>query len=1251
VERDDERELQAGEQDGIEFHALGVLLFPSTALARDCMHFTPPGTGLQLQHRFASVHVNSLPASSKWSPRLRNGAVGVALAVALYALFGFLVLPLLVKPKLEAQLTQQLGRRATLGRLEFNPFTLRARLLDFALTDRDPARPFARFARLELDVSAASLRYMAPVFDEVRLVAPRIDLVRNVDETYSIDDLIARGPPQQPEEPTPAFSLNNIVVEDGTVSLDDRPHGRMLVVSKIGIGIPFLSSIAHDAKIRVTPRLEGLFDRARLALAGNSTSPFADTQEATLDIDLDALPLAQYAAYAALPGGLKITDGALTTRLKLAFTTDKHVARSVSLSGSVRVDKPALARKDGTPLAGAGAIDVALAKLDWLQRSVALDRVVVSAPQADVRRAADGTLEIAALSGAGAPRQSPPSGRPWTFSVADLRIADGIARIADASVSPTFEIVLSGIGIEGKRIASAGAPGSIGVRFAADDGAQVEMQGELDLRAGAARGHFACRQFHLARLHPYYAPALNVEIRRATVDLAGDFDTRGNGAATAFTLKQGTVHLADVEAAIAGERNPLWRFASADVDGVALDLAARQVAIERVTMAQASIDVVREANGHVNVERLVRTAATHAQRDGSASARSTSGGGWNVLVRKLEGERIAAAIEDRSALPPVKLRLSDARLRLANIGTARGEKSPIELAARIGSKGRLRLEGTLAQQPLAADWRVEATNVDLVPLRPYFEPRTNIVVTSGSANAKGRLKFAARSGAPSVAYQGNVVVNGFGSLDRPSSQELLRWQSLTLTGVDATSDPFRLAVASIGMDRFYARVILNDDATLNLTRLLAPEAAATQAEASGPSKTVAGVTTRELSPQAERADLPVSIGRIEVSNGELQYSDFFVRPNYTAHLTDVAGSVSSLSASQAGAVELSARVEGTAPVDVRGTLNPFARDLQLDLTGKATDVDLPPLTPYSVKYAGYGIQKGKLSFEVHYRVDDRKLAATNKLKLDQLTFGERVASPTATRLPVLLAVSLLKDRNGVINLDLPIRGTLDDPQFSVWGILVQIFVNLVTKAVTAPFALLASIGGGGGEQLAYVEFAPGRADLEAAAEAKLETLSKALADRPGIRIEAAGRAVPEIDRDGLKRASLDRALRTEKQKALAAAGESAPALDAVTIGSDEYPKLLATVYSDAKIPDKPRNVLGIAKSIPPAEMEALLLASYRVDDEALATLANRRAQAVKEWFVRKGNLPSERVFVVAPKLAATGIADQGAATRVDFAIR
>jgi len=175
--------------------------------------------------------------------------------------------------------------------------------------------------------------------------------------------------------------------------------------------------------------------------------------------------------------------------------------------------------------------------------------------------------------------------------------------------------------------------------------------------------------------------------------------------------------------------------------------------------------------------------------------------------------------------------------------------------------------------------------------------------------------------------------------------------------------------------------------------------------------------------------------------------------------------------------------------------------------------------------------------------------------------------------------------------------------------------------------------------------------LSADSETKLRSLAKALADRPALKLDAAGRAIPDVDRDGLKRVTLDRAMRTQKQKFLVAQGESAPAIDTLKIEAAEYPKYLALVYRDADIPDKPRNVIGVAKDVPPAEMEALLLASYRADDEALHSLANRRALAVKEWFVGTGAIASERVFVVASKLSDDGISDKGAPTRVDFSIR
>ena len=1221
--------------------------------------------------RIASIMATPpAPSEPKWRRRLRRTLIAIGVVAALVAVLGFFVVPPIAKSKIESLASSELGRSATLGKLTFNPFTLHAKLTDFALADRDAARTLFTFSTLDVDVSISSLWHRAPVLDSVKLVRPQVELVRNADGAWNIQDLIdlALAPSGGP---TPAFAIDNIEVEDGSISVDDRVKQHKTAVSGIGIGLPFLSSIPHDAKIRVTPRIEGVIDGAKFALAGTSASPFADRVEAALDVDFDALRLPEYAAYAPLPQGLKLGDGALTTRLKLGFVTDKGAPSTMTLAGTARLDGLAVLRKDGSPLASAKVIEATIGKVDFLDRTIALDRVAIDAPEVDLRRFADGSLEFGRLFAnhlVAAPRAAPSaSARParrvaggapaapatWDYEIAEAHIGGGVVHVTDAAVAPAFRDTLSNISFEGRKLASRGPPGTVDVAFDSSDGAHFASHAEVSLAEESARGNLSVVKLPLAKLYPYYASALNLDVRAGTLAFTGDFDTALAGRSPRLVLTKGVAGLTDAEAAIRGERDPLWQVRQTDLTGIAFDLDKRSISVDRATLRQGSLRIVRQADGVVNFERLVRTADSRPATKPRANAGGDPDAGWTLLVHKALLEGVAADIEDRIPGTPVKLRIPDERIAIDEFGNAKGAKGRIDALVRIGKAGRVRIAGTLGMTPLGIDWSIDATGIDLVPFKPYFESQTNVVVQRGTVAAKGRLTYAdSGRGAPRATYAGNVTVSDFDSLDRPESQELLRWKRLALTGMNVRSEPLQVGLGAVALDGFFARIIVNADGTLNLQQLLAPGSPAVQAAAATAASTRAGVTTKTLpTPAAEAKSLPVSIGRIEVANGDVEFSDFFVKPNYSTHLSAVKGSVSTMSASQAGDIDISGRVQDSAPVEIRGSINPFASALQLDLTAKATDVELPPLTPYSIRYAGYGITKGKLSMEVHYKIDDRKLAATNKLRLDQLTFGERVESPTATKLPVLLAVALLKDRNGVINLDLPIEGTLDDPKFSVWRVVVQIFVNLITRAVTAPFALLGQIAGAGGEQLAYVEFAPGHAELAAAAQTKLETLAKALTDRPALKLDASGRAVPDVDREGLKHARLDAALRAQKQKALAARGESAPPLEQIQVDAAERPKYLAAVYRDSDLPGKPRNFLGIAKTIPDAEMEKLLLESYKVDDAALTALANARAQAVKSWLVEQGHIAPERVFIVAPKLGAEGITDQGLPTRVDFAIR
>jgi outer membrane protein OmpA-like peptidoglycan-associated protein len=296
------------------------------------------------------------------------------------------------------------------------------------------------------------------------------------------------------------------------------------------------------------------------------------------------------------------------------------------------------------------------------------------------------------------------------------------------------------------------------------------------------------------------------------------------------------------------------------------------------------------------------------------------------------------------------------------------------------------------------------------------------------------------------------------------------------------------------------------------------------------------------------------------------------------------------------------------------------------------DLDLPPLSPYTIRFAGHGVERGKLSMDVTYKIaPDGSLTAANKLVLNQLQFGDEVQGAPAS-LPVRLAVALLADRNGVIDVDLPLRGSINDPQFSIGPLILKAVVNLITKAVTAPFSLLTGgLGGGSGESSAIV-FALGSSELSPDAKQSLDKVAKALTDRPGLQMTIVGTASLDQEREAYQRQRLRALALAEKRRVAVRADPDATEVPPVT--DAEYPALLAAVYKRADL-KKPRNMVGLAKDLPTQDMEDLLMASMTVDEESMRQLAVERGAVVRDYLLAQ-KLPSERLFLGAVQTKAEG---------------
>jgi hypothetical protein len=674
---------------------------------------------------------------------------------------------------------------------------------------------------------------------------------------------------------------------------------------------------------------------------------------------------------------------------------------------------------------------------------------------------------------------------------------------------------------------------------------------------------------------------------------------------------------------------------------------------------------------------------------------------WRVRVKDfvLDGGqlRFADEVVRRGAAEPVRAEVANLRAAVQNFewqGERAVPPAAVQLSGRVGgvtrdrqrANGTFDYQGRVGLQPLLANGNLRLERLPAQLFRPYFADLAQLTLQRAELGYTGRFDVRQLAAGLDVNAAGDVLLGDVLISTLPEKgaaasveggEELLSWQSFALKSVKVAMKPGgrpQIEIGEAALSDFYSRLVITEQGRFNLQDVAAgnapePVPLGGVAPVAPPASAVAASAPPGAT-QAERPDgeLPVDIrlGGTTLTNGRVDFTDRFVRPNYSAALTELNGTLGAFSSGsrEMASVALRGRAAGTALLEIGGQVNPTVKPLALDIRAKASDLELAPLSPYAGKYVGYAIERGKLTMDVAYKIDaDGKLDARNQVVLNQLTFGEKIESKDATKLPVLLAVALLKDRHGVIDLDLPVSGSVNDPQFRIGPLIWKVIGNLLAKAITSPFALLG--GGSGGDDLSLVEFRPGTAQITGGGAGVLDKVAKALTDRPSLKMTVTGAADPNAERDAFQAATLEARLVTQQRReGLRSGAAPAPVVSAsgsasaaasgvpsapVVLAADERARLLKEVYKDTDLPNKPRNLVGFAKDIPGPEMEALLKARAPVTAEAMRELALQRGIAVRDALIAKG-LPSERLFLAAPKLRVSGEDDARWTPRVQLSL-
>ena len=1208
-------------------------------------------------------------------PRAKRILAIAGAALVLWAAVGFLVLPRLLRTVVERKISERLHRPVTLRGLSINPFALSATLE--GLHVKDPSGgPFVSFESLYLNLEASSLIRGGPVLSAIRLSKPLVTIVRLVDGRYNFQDLLDEATRPKPDarppkgERPPRFSLNNIEVDGGSIDFDDRPNQTKHSVRDLRIGIPFLSNIPSKVQVTTQPVFEATVNGSALGLHG-TTKPFSETRETTLELDLKDVDLPYYFAYVPNETQTKLTSARLDAKLTFAFRQPPRGAPALVVSGTSALRKVAVSY-GGRPLVAWDRLEAVLDSVDVFGRTAHVRSLKVVAPEFWIRRETMGEHNIARAFAAPAARR-PPTSAPaagktpekakaaFLVEVDQAGIEAGLVHYDDLAFHPPFHALLGDLAVSLRGFStSPGKTATLEASTKSDAGELFRNTGTISMEPFVLAGTFSIDGVPLKRYTTFVDEFLPLVLEGGLLDLKTQYQfSTGKDANTVLTGLAVAVKAPRVRKK--SDREPFFSAAFFGVSETSIDLAKRRIAVGNVESTAGTLAVIREKDGRADLMALAPPPPTDAPPPPPSAP-------WDVTLKKLELSRYTMKIDDRSLDRPARYALTKADILLEDFSTAMDARGRLAVRTGLAGQGVATAKGPVGFRPLYAELRLNVKGIDLVPLQAYALQNLKLDLARGGVSVAGTLSLREdASGKARVVYSGDVLLSNVLTVDETTKLDVLRWETLSAAGLKAGFNPIFFEAKQIAASGLECDVTIEADGTMNLRKIVGKQAApgedeeaASTSEGELVAASPGSTPTPAPSPPPAVATaakgggfvIPVRIDELTLEGGRIGLADHFIRPNYTATLGNLGGRVTGLSSVEGtvAQVDLRGSLANHTPLQVSGSINPLAAASFADIKASFRDIDLTPFTPYSGKYAGYEIARGILTVEVAYRLENRKLMASNRFLVTGFDFGEKVESPSATKLPVRLAVSLLKDKDGVIDLDLPIEGSLDDPKFRIGRVILKVIGNLIAKAATAPFALLGKLLGGKGEEFSAVDFADGVATLDEPARKKLDGLAKALKDRPGLKLEATGRFSGDEDLEGLRRERVARKVKVQKLADLSKKGAAPASVDDVVVSEAEHPEYLKRAYKKEKFP-KPRTAFGFAKDLPAPEMEKLMLAHESVGSGDLRTLALARAEAVKSYLTGPGAVDASRVFVLEPSDKPAAPKEKARLSRVDFSLK
>ena len=720
-----------------------------------------------------------------------------------------------------------------------------------------------------------------------------------------------------------------------------------------------------------------------------------------------------------------------------------------------------------------------------------------------------------------------------------------------------------------------------------------------------------------------------------------------------FKISEARVYLRDFYKA-AGDKKPetsdIFNLAEFTIKDILLESNQHTVTVGEILTRGGDLTVRRQPSDEFNFQSVMPASGKEEENKPetavSTGDASDNASPWTATLKTLSVDQFNVFGENLASKTEGNISINDIRVTGENISTQEESKGNVVLACKVNEKALVDIKTQVQLTPVAVSADMAVADINLPWLQPFIKDKLNLIIKNGRFAVNGNVAAALDEDAnPDVSFKGDVVVDSLMVYDAAGKDKLVELEEFAVEKIDAGYPEIYANMAAIRLDKFNSRIIRKKDGSINLADIAVADEEKEQS---------AGDLEQGDDGSGAKAaeDILVTIGEFTIKDSEVDFIDRSLSPYFETALADMQVKIKGLSSKkdQRADVDISAKVDGHAPLKVSGKLNPLSRDIFADLDFDFKNMELSPVSPYSGKYVGNKIRKGKLSFDLAYLIEGSNLDASNKIFIDQIELGEKVDSPDATSLPVGLGIALLKDPSGRINLNIPVQGDLDDPEFSVGGTIVKVIVNLLVKAATSPFALLGSMFGGG-EDINLVHFDPGMAILKDTENEKLDTVITAFTQRPALNLEIRGYTDLETDKKALVGVHFEQMLAAEKIKKTGQKDEDEAALEQVDLTPEEYEKYLEKVYKAVKKKLKKTDDFEEPDDVTAAFMEETVKSQIKITDEDLKLLASQRSLAVKDYLMGPEKIIAERIFLVEPDTLEPESAEGGVKSRAELGIQ